>query len=113
MAPVLFLGRRRITTATSNLGDLGDAAETGRTCATGAPHCHPLASLICVPSRGHEWGDRGRAAGDIEDLASKLYCRRADRGFACRDSSDRGIAPERGNAECKSGRWAEPPPAEC
>ncbi|WP_212479375.1 hypothetical protein, partial [Bradyrhizobium liaoningense] len=60
MAPVLFLGARRITTATSNLGDLGDAAETGRTCATGAPHCHPLASLICVPicvpSRGHEWG---------------------------------------------------------
>ena len=49
-------GRRRLTTATSNLGDLGDAAETGRTCATGAPHCHPLACLICVPSRGHEWG---------------------------------------------------------
>jgi hypothetical protein len=41
---------------TSNLGDLGDAAETGRTCATSAPHCHPLASLICVPSRGHQWG---------------------------------------------------------
>src|ERR1700692_2560498 len=56
MAPVLFLSKRRITTATSNLGDLGDAAETGRTCATGAPYCHPLASLICVPSRGHEWG---------------------------------------------------------
>jgi hypothetical protein len=26
MASVLFLGRRRIKTATSNLGDLGDAA---------------------------------------------------------------------------------------
>jgi hypothetical protein len=48
-------------------------------------------------------GNRGGAGGDIEDLASKLYCRRADRDFACRDSSDRGIAPERGNAECKSG----------
>ena len=67
--------------------DLGDAAETGRTCATGAPHWYPLASLICVPGRGHEWGDRGLAAGDIEDLASKLYCRRADSDFACRDWS--------------------------
>lgn len=56
MAPALFLGGRRITTATSNLGNLGDATETGRNCATGAPHCHPLTSLICVPSRGREWG---------------------------------------------------------
>jgi hypothetical protein len=34
---------RRIKTATSNLGDLGNAAETGRTCATGAPYCLPFA----------------------------------------------------------------------
>jgi hypothetical protein len=47
MAPVLFLGRRRIKIATSNLGDLGDAAETDRTCATGAPYCLPFASSIC------------------------------------------------------------------
>ena len=103
MAPVLFLGGRRITTATFNVDNLGDATETGRTCATGAPHCHPLTSLICVPSRGREWGDRGRAAGDIEDLANKLYCRRADSDFACRDWSDRGTAPKHRNAECKSG----------
>src|ERR1700753_520552 len=61
MAPVLFLGREGHTNATSNLGDLGDAAETGRNCATGVPHCHRLASLLCVPSRGHEWGDRAAA----------------------------------------------------
>src|ERR1700688_4127963 len=104
MAPVLFLGRRRITTATSNLGDLVDAAETGRTCATGAPYCHPLASLICVPSRGHELGGTAAARlATFEDLASKLYCRRADSDFACRDWSDRGTAPKHRNAECKSG----------
>jgi len=34
---------KRIKTATSNLGDLGNAAETGRTCATGAPYCLPFA----------------------------------------------------------------------
>ena len=106
MASVLFLGRRRIKTATSNLGDLGNAAETGRTCATGAPYCLPFAPLICEPSRGSavgiEWGNRGGAAGDIEDLASKLCCWRADSDVACRDLSDRGIAPERRNAECES-----------
>jgi hypothetical protein len=53
-------------------------------------------------------GDRGRAAGDIEDLASKLYCRRADSDFACRDWSDRGTAPKHRNAECKSALAAEP-----
>ncbi|MDI4236978.1 hypothetical protein OZ411_29630, partial [Bradyrhizobium sp. Arg237L] len=42
MASVLSLGGRCIKTATSNLGDLGDAAETGRTCATGAPYCLPF-----------------------------------------------------------------------
>ena len=103
MASVLFLGRRRIKSASSNLGDLG---ETDRTCATAAPNCLPFVSLICVPSRGAvvgiEWGNRGGAAGDIEDFASKLYCRRADRDFVCRESSDRGIAPERRNAECES-----------
>jgi hypothetical protein len=52
MASVLFLGRSRIKTATSNLGDLGDAAGADRTCATGAPYCLPFAPLICVPSRG-------------------------------------------------------------
>ena len=52
MASVLFLGRRRRKTATSNLGDLGDAAKTDRTCATGAPHCVPLRPFICVPSGG-------------------------------------------------------------
>src|SRR4030081_724297 len=98
MAPVLFLGRRRITTATSNLGDLGVAAQTGRTCVTGAPHCHPLASLLCVQSRGHEGGDRGRAAGDIEDLASKLYCGRADIAVARLDCSDLLTAPNHHNA---------------
>jgi hypothetical protein len=36
---------------------------------------------------------RGSAAGDFETLASKLYCRRANRDFACRDPSDRDIAP--------------------
>ena len=107
MASVLFLCRRRIKTATSNLGDLGDAAAAGRTCATGAPYCLPFAPLICVPSRGSvvgiEWGNRGGAAGDIEDLASRLFCGRADRDSACRDPSDRrGIAPERRNAECES-----------
>jgi len=49
MTSVLFLGRRRIKTATSNLGDL---AETDRTCARGAPYCLPFVSLIRVPSRG-------------------------------------------------------------
>ena len=97
---------RRIKTATSNLGDLGNAAETGRTCATGAPYCLPFAPLICEPSRGSavgiEWGNRGGAAGDIEDLASKLCCWRADSDVVCRDLSDRGIAPERRNAECES-----------
>src|SRR5712672_4276088 len=97
---------RRIKTATSNLGDLGNAAETGRTCATGAPYCLPFAPLVCEPSRGSavgiEWGNRGGAAGDIEDLASKLCCWRADSDVACRDLSDRGIAPERRNAECES-----------
>lgn len=48
-------------------------------------------------------GGRGRAAGDIEDLASKLYCRRADSDFACRDWSDRGTASKHRNGECKSG----------
>jgi hypothetical protein len=43
MVPVLFLGRRHIKTATSSLGDLGDATEMGRTCATGAPYCLPFA----------------------------------------------------------------------
>ena len=110
MASVLFLGRRRIKTATSNLGDL---AETDRTCARGAPYCLPFVSLICVPSRGAvvgiEWGNRCDAAGDIEDLAGELYCVRADRDFVCRDSSDRGIAPERRNAECeRSWLWAIP-----
>ena len=90
----------------SNLGDLGDAAETDRTCATGAPYCLPLRPLN-LPAKsgsvvGIEWGDRGGAAGDIEDLASRLFCRRADRDFACRDPSDRGIAPERRNAEYES-----------
>ena len=98
--------QERIKTATSNLGDLGDAAETGRTCATGAPYCLPFAPLICEPSRGSavgiEWGNRGGAAGDIEDLARKLCCWRADSDVACRDLSDRGIAPERRNAECES-----------
>src|ERR1700740_1594881 len=65
-----------------------------------------LIPLICVPSRGSvagiEWGNRGSAAGDIENLASKLYCRRVNRDFACRDPSDRGIAAERCNAECES-----------
>src|SRR5712671_2316094 len=97
---------RRIKTATSNLDDLGNAAETGRTCATGAPYCLPFAPLICEPSRGSavgiEWGNRGGAAGDIEDLASKLCCWGADSDVACRDLSDRGIAPERRNAECES-----------
>ena len=105
MASVLFLGRRRIKAA-SNLGDLGDAAERGRTCATGAPYCPRFAPSICEPSRGSvvgiEWGNRGGAAVDIEDFASKLCCRRADRDFACRDLSDRGIAPERRYAECES-----------
>ena len=58
-------------------------------------------------------GPRGRAAGDIEDLASKLYCRRADSDFACRDWSDRGTAPKHRNAECKSGRCIQRHPAEC
>jgi len=102
MAPVLFLGRRRITIATSNLGDLGDAAESGRTCATGAPHCHPLASLICVPSRGYEWGAAAARLATLK-IWHKLYCRRADTDFACRDWSDRGTAPKHRNAECKSG----------
>ena len=101
--PIASLGRRCIKAATFNLGDL---AETDRTCATGAPYCLPFVSLICVPSRGAvvgiEWGNRDDAAGDIEDLASELYCVRADRDFVCRDSSDRGIAPERRNAECES-----------
>ena len=60
-------------------------------------------------------GNRGGAGGDIEDLASKLYCRRADRDFACRDSSDRGIAPERGNATHHvedQAREREPDPTE-
>ena len=57
MASVLFLGRRRIKTATSNLGDLGDAAETGRTCATGAPYCLPFAPL---------------SASQVGDLQSEL-----------------------------------------
>src|SRR5262249_12294584 len=77
-----------------------------RTCATGAPHFLPFAPLIRVPNRGSvvgiEWGNRGGAAGDIEDLASRLFCRCADRDFACRDPSARGIAPERRHAECKS-----------
>ena len=108
--PLASLGRRRIKTATFNLGDL---AEADRTCATGAPYCLPFVSLICVPSRGAvvgiEWGNRGDAAGDIEDLAGELYCVRADRDFVCRDSSDRGIAPERRNAECeRSWLWAIP-----
>jgi len=93
--------RRHIKTTTSNLGDLDDAAEADRACATGAPHYLPFAPLICVPSRGSavgiEWG-RGGARGDIEHLASMLFCRRADRDFASRDSSDRDIATERGNA---------------
>jgi hypothetical protein len=52
MASVLFLGRRRIKTANSNLGDLGDPAEADRTCATGAPYCLPFAPLMCVPRSG-------------------------------------------------------------
>ena len=107
MASVPFLGRRRIRTATSNLGDLGDAAEADRTCATSTPYSLPFAPLICVPSWGSavgiEWGNRDGAAGDIENLATRLFCGRADRDFACRDPSDRrGIAPERRNAECES-----------
>ena len=48
------------------------------------------------------WGSRCRAVVDIEDLASKLYRRRAGGNFACRDSSDHGTAPEHRNAECES-----------
>jgi hypothetical protein len=51
---------------------------------------------------GVEWGNGGDAAGDIEDLANKLCCRGAGRNFACGDSSDRGIAPERRNAQRES-----------
>ena len=112
--PLASLGRRRIKTATFNLGDL---AEADRTCATGAPYCLPFVSLICVPSRGAvvgiEWGNRCGGAIEIEDLANKLRCRRADRDFVCRESSDRGIAPERRNAECESYRCIQRHPAEC
>ena len=98
--------RRRIKTVIFNLGDLGDATETDRTCAIGTPYYLPFARIICVPTWGCvvaiEWGNRGGAVGDIEDLANKLYGGRADRDFACRDSSDRRIAPERRNAKCES-----------
>jgi hypothetical protein len=48
-------------------------------------------------------GGRGRMKpacimrGRVQRIAEMLYCRRADRNFACRYSSDRG--PERRNAE--------------
>ena len=82
------------------------AAETDRTCATRAPHYFPFSLSICVPIRGSvvgiEWGNRGSAAGNIEDLANRLCCRGAGRNFACGDSSDRGITPERRNAKRES-----------
>lgn len=81
-------------------------AETDRTGATRAPHYPPFTSLICMPIRGSlvgiEWGNRGGAAGDIEDLANKLCCLGTGRNFACGDSSDRGIAPERRIAKRES-----------
>ena len=102
----LFLGRRRIKTAISSFVDLGDAAETDRTCATGAPYYLPFARSVCVPIWGSEvaieWGNRGGAADDIEDLANQLHCRRAERYIACRDASVRGIGAERRNTECES-----------
>jgi hypothetical protein len=59
--------RRRIKTIIFNLGDLGDAAETDRACATGTPYYLPFARIICVPTWGSvvaiEWGNRGGAAG--------------------------------------------------
>ena len=82
------------------------AAETDRAPATGTPYYLPFVPSICMPSQGYvveiEWGNRGSAADDIEDLAGKRFCQRADRDFACSDASLRGIRAERHNAECKS-----------
>ena len=88
------------------------AAETDRAPATGTPYYLPFVPSICVQvgdiSRGYvveiEWGNRGSAADDIEDLAGRRLCQLADRDFACSDASLRGIRDERHNAECKSSR---------
>lgn len=67
------------------------------------PKNKPMPDWGRLNTRLDRLGGRGRAAGDIEDLASKLYCRRADSDFACRDWSDRGTASKHRNAEYKSG----------
>ncbi|WP_049802628.1 hypothetical protein [Bradyrhizobium japonicum] len=67
------------------------------------PKNKPIPDWGRLNTRLDRLGGRGRAAGDIEDLASKLYCRRADSDFACRDWSDRGTASKHRNAEYKSG----------
>ncbi len=51
---------------------------------------------------GIDWGNRGGAAGDIETLATRLFCRRADRGLASSDASVRVLGAKRRNTECES-----------
>src|SRR5690242_10500894 len=43
--------------------DVGDATETDRTCATGAPYCLPFTSLICRVIRSSLVGETAAARG--------------------------------------------------
>jgi hypothetical protein len=77
------------------LSILATRPETDRTCATGAPYCLPFAPLIAHQVResvaGIEWGNRCGGAIDVEDLANKLHCWRAERNIACHDASVRRV----------------------